>query len=238
MKYFELHINNTLKRSYEDPFSSTDKIIGSQSYNNQPSKGETIPTQLLSGSKKLVDFFNPSSDLSGRVVISNRGKELLETFRNDCILYLPCPIIKLKEPIKDYWITDKVIFDDESIDFEQSIFEFIDVSYLGGEVSNLANYEEKITEMKFPNAESLWNFKINRSNHLSKVYSKKILIKDNCTFPILNFKIIGIFYLIVSEEVKKKIEDFGLNKGIEFKPLEIPDEEWGGPNGLRKQFYK
>jgi len=47
----------------------------------------------------------------------------------------------------------------------------------------------------------------------------------------------GPRYLIVSEELKNELQKQKLDKGVEFKPLEIPDEEWGGPNGLRKQFY-
>jgi hypothetical protein len=238
MKYFELHILNSLKRSYEDHFNEKTKIMGSQPYSGKSGIGNVVPTQLLNGSKKWIDFFNPSSDLSGRVVISNRGKELIETFRNDCFQFFPCPIIKSKEPINGFWITEKVIFDDELIDFEQSIFEFIDVIYLGGEVSKLENYNEKITEMKFSNARLLWDFKKNRQNHLSRIHPKKIIIRDTCILPILNFKTIGVFYLIVSEELKNELQKQKMDKGIEFKPLEIPDEEWFGPNGLRKQFYK
>jgi hypothetical protein len=211
--------------------------MGSQSFEVLDLIGLKIPIQLIKGNNRLVDIYKPSSDLSSRIVISQKVKDLFEGFRKNSFNYHSCPIKQGKKDIPGYWITDKVIFDDQWIDFEKSIFEFIEY-YLVGEVSKTNTFQERSTRINFANPQALWDFKLKRSNHRGKVFSKKIVIKDDCPLPILNFKTVGLFYVIISEEVKDKLEFFNFDKGIEFKPLEIPDEEWGGPNGLRKQFYK
>jgi hypothetical protein len=61
-------------------------------------------------------------------------------------------------------------------------------------------------------------------------------VKDSETSSILLFDKVPILGILVSEQLKNELEENGFS-GIEFRPLEIPDEEWGGPNGLRKQFY-
>lgn len=239
MKYFELHtLYNVAKIVYHPEFKEGDLIMGSQELVVKDLSYHKIHTQQIKASGKLQDFYSPSSNLSSRLIVSTKAKTLLESYRKDNIRFYPCPVIRGKEPVEGYWITDKIIFDDDVIDFENSIFEFIDVTYLGGEVSKLENYNEKITEMKFSNAGLLWDFKKNRQNHLSRIHPKKIIIRDTCILPILNFRTIGVFYLIISEELKIELQKQKMDKGVEFKPLEIPDEEWYGPNGLRKQFYK
>jgi len=55
------------------------------------------------------------------------------------------------------------------------------------------------------------------------------------TSSILLFDKVPILGFLVSEQLKN--ENWRkMISGIEFRPLEIPDEEWYGPNGLRKQF--
>ena len=69
------------------------------------------------------------------------------------------------------------------------------------------------------------------------IYPEKPFIKESENRLILLFDKVPILGIIISEELKEEMEEIGL-KGIEFKPLEIPDEDWFGSNGLRKQFYK
>jgi hypothetical protein len=133
-----------------------------------------------------------------RIIVSSRVRSLLESFRQENIRYYPCPVLRGKEMIKDYWITDKVVFDDDWVDFGRSEFFLRKRKLISQGNEPRARYEvaEQITQYK-----DLEDF--NR-------------------------------YL---RELKNDLQKQKMDKGIEFKLLEIPDEEWGGPNGIRKQFY-
>jgi len=57
-------------------------------------------------------------------------------------------------------------------------------------------------------------------------------MKQNCSLPFLHLRNFGVFDIIISEHLKIELQKQKMDKGVEFKPLEIPDEEWGGPNDL------
>jgi hypothetical protein len=238
MNYFELHdLYNVAKIQYNPDFKEGDLIMGSQQKEVQDLSFHKIHTQIIKASGKLHDFYRPSSNLSMRIIVSSRVRSLLESFRQENIRYYPCPVLRGKEMIKDYWITDKVVFDDDWVDFSRSEFFLRKRKLISQENEPRARYEvaEQITQYK--DLEDFNRYLRENMWHMDERYPFKIFIKEDCPHHILLIHTTGPKYLIVSEELKNDLQKQKMDKGIEFKLLEIPDEEWGGPNGIRKQFY-
>lgn len=239
MKYFEVHIPYFVgKRDPKFKFVEGEKSIGSQYRVPSNISSCVIPTQVFKGKRLLAEFLQPSADLSSRIILSNRAKSLLKTYRPDNIRYFPCPVLKGKERIEGYWITDKIVFDDEWVDFTRSEFFFRKRKLISEENELRARYEVTEQIIQFKNLEDFNYFREEKMWHMDERYPYKIFIKAGCPYHILSLHTTGPYYLIISEELKLELQKQKMDKGIEFKPLEIPDEEWFGPNGLRKQFYK
>lgn len=239
MNYFEVHIiGNVCKIQYNSGFKDEDLIMGSQEREVKDLSTYKIHSQILKAGGKFLDFYRPSSNLSMRVIVSTKAKSLIESFRKDNIRYYPCPVIRGKEPVKGFWITDKVIFDDEWVDFRKSEFFFRKRKLISEESQPRARYEVTEQIIQFKNLNDFINFREKEMWYMDELKPHKIFIKEGCPYSILSIPSTGIFQLIFTEEVKIELQKQKMDKGIEFKPLEIPDEEWYGPNGLRKQFYK
>lgn len=238
MNYFELHdLYNTAKIQYNPEFKEEDLIMGSQHREVQDLSYHKIHTQIIKASGKLHDFYRPSSNLSMRVIVSTQAKSLFESYRKENIRFYPCPVMRGKELVEGYWITDKVVFDDEWVDFTKSEFFFRKRKLISEANEPRARYEVKEQIIKFKDLEDFNKFREVKMWHMDERYPYKIFIKEGCPHHILSIHITGPRYLIVSEELKNELQKQKLDKGVEFKPLEIPDEEWFGQNGLRKQFY-
>jgi hypothetical protein len=238
MKYFELQpINNRAKSSYNDPAYLDENIMRDQTQEVKNLDLLKVPVQILKSNHKLADFYFPSSDLAMRYMISDRARLLLEKYRNDSIQFYSCPIMHGNYSVKDYWITDKRVYDDDLIDFVKSDFLFIKKKLVSSETESLRKYEKIEQIIKFRDLDDLRVFHKEEMWYMDMLYPHKILLKEDCALHLLTFNETGPFYLIISEHLKKEIIDQKMDKGLEFKPLEIPDEEWYGPNGLRKQFY-
>ena len=74
--------------------------------------------------------------------------------------------------------------------------------------------------------------------YMDELRPYRILIKEGCPHHILSIYTTAPRCLIVSEELKNELQKQKMDKGLEFKPLEISGPEWYGPNGLRQQYYK
>jgi hypothetical protein len=231
MKYFNLlPIYNKARSSVkDDPVYLDDNRMGQQEIEAKDLSGLQIPTQLIKGNLKLADFYHPSSDLTRRYIVSDRARMLLESHREGNIRFYPCPLKHGKKNINDYWITDIVVFDDEWIDFEKTVFEFNDVKIIEGEALNTKRYQDNVELMKFKNYDELCDFKYNRPNHLSKLSFVTIEIKESCPFPILNFKSMNTYSVVMNQVVMAEIKSLGMDRGIVFKPFEVPYKKWPGP---------
>ena len=239
MNYFELHdIYNVAKIVYDREFKEEDLIMGSQKRVVEDLSLHKIHTQQIKASGKLQDFYRPSSNLSMRVIVSTRAKSLFESFRKDNIRYYPCPVLRGKEFVEGYWITDKVVFDDEWVDFTKSEFFLRKRKLISEENEVRARYEVTEQIIQFNDLEDYKQFLKEKMWYMDELSPYKIFIEEDCPYSILSIHTTGPRYLIISEEVKIELQKQKMDKGIEFKPLETPDEEWFGPNGLRKQFYK
>ncbi len=239
MKYLEVHIPYFVaKRDPKFRLLEGEKAMGSQYKVPQDVSGCKIPIQIFKANIRLADFLQPSADLSSRIILSTRAKSLLEFYRKGNIRFYPCPVMRGKGLVEGYWITDKVVFDDEWGDFTRSEFFFRKRKLISEANEPRARYEVKEQIIQFKDLEDFDKFREEKMWHMDERYPYKIFIKEGCPHHILSIHTTGPRYLIVSEELKNELQKQKMDKGIEFKPLEIPDEEWGGPNGLRKQFYK
>jgi hypothetical protein len=163
--------------------------------------------------------------------------ELLEKYRTGNFIYLSCAIMKGSEIIDSFWITDVIHFDDQQVDFEKSKFELYE-SWVEKQVEGRAlEFGRKLNTITFQNLEELEKYEKNLS-HLSYIITRNLVLKSTCKFHLLFLRSFGIFDFIVSEELKNELQKQILDKGIEFKPLELSDNEWYGPNGIRKLYYK
>lgn len=231
MKYFNLlPIYNKAKSSVkDDPAYLDENLLGQQEIEVKDLSGLKIPTQLVKGNLKLADFYHPSSDLTMRYIVSDRARVLLESFREGNIRFYPCPLKHGKKDINDYWITDIVAFDDEWIDLEKTVFEFNDIKIIEGEGPITKRYQDNVELMKFKSYDELCDFKYNRPNHLSKLSFVTIEIKESCPFPILNFRSMNTHSIVINEVVMAEIKSLGMDRGIVFKPFEVPYKKWPGP---------
>ena len=235
IRYYQLQIMN--ERAKREFIEGEKNILGYMNYDGVPSIGNS-PKQIIKAKSSLKDFYLPSSDLGGRKILSSRTKELLEKNRKGNVRYIPCPLFQGNETLKDYWITDLIQFDDHEVDFDRSIFELCE-GWIEKEKNGIPiEFGERFREIKFQNLSEKLEFEKKNLNHLSKVRAVKLFIKQNCSLPFLNLREFGVYDIIVSEQLKTEFQKQKMDKGIEFKPLELSDEEWYGPNGLRKQFYK
>lgn len=235
IKYYQLQImNERAKREFK---AEEKTILGYMNFDGNPSIGNA-PIQIIKPKSSLKDFYLASSDLGSGKIISTRVKELFVKYRQDNVRYIPCPINQGDKVISDYWITDVIQFDDHEVDFNLSKFELCE-GWIEKEVNGIPiEFGERFSEIKFQNLDEKLSFEKTELNYLSKVRTVKLFINQSCSTPFLYLKNFGVYDLIISEQLKIELQNQKLDKGVEFKPLEIPDEEWGGPNGLRKQFYK
>ncbi|WP_283414824.1 hypothetical protein [Algoriphagus winogradskyi] len=202
----------------------------------KPSSGKA-PVQKVTSNSSLKNFYSASPDMGSRKIVSTRVMELLEKYRTGNFIYLSCAIMKGSEIIDSFWITDVIHFDDQQVDFEKSKFELYE-SWVEKQVEGRAlEFGRKLNTITFQNLEELEKYEKNLS-HLSYIITRNLVLKSTCKFHLLFLRSFGIFDFIVSEELKNELQKQILDKGIEFKPLELSDNEWYGPNGIRKLYYK
>lgn len=197
-----------------------------------------IPDIILNERENIPDFLSAGGMLSPRLIVSTPLKSLLEkSCETECIEYFPITLFQSKKKVDSYWITNFVSFSDESLDFERSTI----IVNTDTPVKNKYGVyldSSRITETrKFKSFSEFLQVKEQGWGKGVSFYAERTYIKESEKRSILLFDKIPIIGIIISEKLKTVFEK-NVIKGIEFKPLEIPDEEWGGPNGLRKKFYK
>ena len=235
LKYFQLQIMNERSRRCSNHVDPDE--LGYMGFNGESKLG-TSPCQKIKATSKVRDFYLPSSDLGSRLIMSTQVKNILKEFRDDNLTFIHCPLTNGAQLMNDFWITDVKIFNDEVVDFERSQFKLIE-GWIEKEVNGIATeFGERVSEIHFDNLDELKRFEKKNLNYLSTIKTVKLALKEDCKFSIFYLKSFGIFDMIISSEIKNILHIRNLDKGIEFKPLDISEEESYGPNGLRKQFYK
>ncbi|MBY5951490.1 hypothetical protein KUV23_10930 [Algoriphagus marincola] len=193
---------------------------------------------ILNNRIKVPDLFSAGGMLSPRKIVSTRLKKILENSSEKMsIQFFPISLIQGKKITQGHWITNFVSFKDESLDFEKSTFIVNTDTPVKNKYGVYIDSVSSSERRRFKNLSEFLQIKNEGWEKGTTVFAEIPFIKESENDPILLFDEVPILGIIVSEELKKEMEKHGL-RGIEFKPLEIPDEEWYGPNGLRKQFYK
>ncbi|WP_075348956.1 hypothetical protein [Algoriphagus marinus] len=195
-----------------------------------------IPTVEIGAGYSIPDILIPGGPISGRFILSSLLKKILDSYGAERLIqYFPIKIIQEGKSFNDYWITQFLSFDNSLLDFSKCVFtEKITIYESNGYV---------ITKRTTQNHERTFESEEELSNRMDELYEegnsisyKNLYIYDSCNLDIVLIEDNLCQGIIVSENLKSKLEQIDF-KGIEFKPLKIPDEEWYGPNGLRKQFY-
>ncbi|WP_297338069.1 hypothetical protein [Algoriphagus sp.] len=240
MKYYQMMKSpkDLIKNYIEKCHVNDPMFIGKHDNRSKVGFEPIISDIILNEGERIPDFFSAGGMLSPRLIVSSRLKSFLEKCcESACIEFFPITLIQSKEKVEGYWITNFISFSDDSLDFDRTTF-YVDTdtpikNKYGVYVDRTRNTELR----KFNNLSEFLKVKKEGWGNGVSVYPKRPFVKESEKRPILLFDKVPILGIIVSEDLKKEIEENGF-QGIEFKPLEIPDEEWYGPNGLRKQFYK
>lgn len=196
-----------------------------------------IPAIEIGRFYRVPDLFSPGGSIAPRLVLSDLLKEILiENGAEEKIQFFPIILIQEGRSLNNFWITNFFSYDNEFIDFKNSLFVEEIVTREGNRFIQL-KFNSKFFEKRFKNLDEFIKRVDELYNANNSITTKKLQLLESCDKDVLILDECMSLDIIVSERIKLKIEEKGLY-GIEFKPLEISDEEWYGPNGLRKQFYK
>jgi len=195
-----------------------------------------VPVHVVNNGARLNDFHITGGPLGNRFLISENLKRKFSEFREELFQFFPVPIIQGEKKIEGYWVTHILQYDPNQIDFKKSQF-FYQKSRKISKPFYPPKFENSEEKRIFEGWESFQDFSENELTYLDSLTAINPKIKISNPYPIIAFRRVGINDLIVKEEVMKIFEEERFI-GLEYWPLEIPDEEWYGPNGLRKQFYK
>lgn len=160
-------------------------------------------------------------------LISNKFKDILNPFNVYGIQYFETYIIQKNQKFDNYWQTNIYDFPYQYIDFKKTTF-FIKDSMkrkiISGslEIHNLDDFYKKIDSLKFPESISISNVSFDTNMNLD--------------FFSLRFFENGGYKGIVSERLKNEIEKNEIT-GIEFRPIEIPYQDWSIRDGPRDKIY-
>jgi len=227
----ELIINYLIPCHKDDP-----DFLGNHNNDSKIEFAPKVPKVEISNERRLPSVFYAGGMLSTRLIISNQLKEIIEEANTkSAIQFFQITLLQKNKEINDYWITNYSTFNDNCIDFDESTFISVSSKSTGNpyiQVTFTQEYENK----KFLDFGNYKTFKDELKLKNGSISPEKIYIKKNCNQDILFLKDVFIMDIIISENFKNRILEEKIFD-IEFKPLEISDEEWYGPNSLRKQFY-
>jgi len=245
MKYYRItqsfESKNTGQQGFIKDFINKQGLNNPRGLGNLP-QGERvlidpiIPDHVVNNRAKINDFHLTGGPLGNRFLISENLKRKFSEFREELFQFFPVPIIQGEKKIEGYWVTHILQYDTNQIDFTKTQF----IYQKSRKISKpfypfeFENSEEKI---EFESWDSFQAFSKNELTYLDSLTAINPKIKISNPYPIIAFRGVGINDLIIKEEVMKILEEERFI-GLEYWPLEIPDEEWFGPNGLRRQFYK
>lgn len=182
---------------------------------------------VLFAKAKKTDLIQDGGQLSGKIVISTKLKNLLQ--KNDFgVQYFQNSIIHKEIEDNGYWVVNPYQTLDENIDFRNS--EVIHRKKKeGGGTTPINIYIESFEEYKSKLKEVISN------DEMMYIEKAKLLdLSVKVDFFALKHLIGGNFY--VSENLKKEIEDAGCT-GIEFQPIELSYNEWTSIGGEREKVY-
>lgn len=183
---------------------------------------------VLYSNAKQTDFIDTYGNIGflSSYLISDKLKDILDRFNCYGFQYFKTYIIQKNQKNHDYWQTNNYAFPYQYIDYEKTRFLFKDRDFNKNVISKVMN---------FKNADEFKSF----ASHIR--YPKWIFFKDIFFTKEMDLDFFSLRYSesykgIVSERLKTELEKNEIS-GIEFRPIEIPFQEWLKRDGLRDQIY-
>lgn len=228
MKYFAIH--HSLNRKIVGKIPHTKEVLYNCDVWDEPRfidrmfyrKIVGLPilaNAVLFPKAKLTDFINTYNVIgfTGSMLISDKFKKAFEKFNLFGLQFFPTFIIQNNIKIEGYWQTHIseqgfALLDFPKIDFKYK--KFINDKVIYEDIENIITLEDFLKckeENILPTELNFFNLKL-----------KEDEIFD---FFLIPHYINGNGYGIVSEKFKLEIESQGIT-GIEFRPIEIPLNEW------------
>jgi hypothetical protein len=192
----------------------------------------TVVDIELFAKSKILDLIENGGPASGKLLISSKLRSIIENYRKSGIQYFQFNVIKNKVIYSDYWILHMYDFNEEFIDFPNSVF-----LYQKKDDDFANSYLTEDIKMRFKSKEDFEAHKERTKENFEVTTIIKLKLKDNITEDFFALRSVegGIGYF-VSETLKNEIENAGCT-GIEFQPSELSYNEWVVKGGPRDQVY-
>lgn len=182
---------------------------------------------VLHPKSKQTDLINVSGmGFTRKLLMSGELKKILENNRKSGLQFFKSNLIKDIE-IDDYWVLNMYEINQDYIDFTQANIYLTEYTVNKIRKLNIQNYQE------FRGVKD----EINLQGYPAGIMIEEFMLIDNIhqDFFAVSDVMGGVKY-IVSEKLKKEIEDAGCT-GIEFQPVELSYQEWTAPGGKREKVY-
>lgn len=176
-----------------------------------------ISNAILNSKSKLTDLISPPGiGFTRKLLISGKLKNIIQKdSNNDSIKFFESHLLYHDSIINDYWILYATKENNDYLNFEKS------------EILLMEGVSDEIEKL---NIKTFSDYSFMKKNIEERGYPYNIFIKnyeilDNpYNFLVLN-KVSGGVHYLVSEKLKKEIEDAGCT-GIEFQPSYLSLNEW------------
>lgn len=186
-----------------------------------------VSNAILNKKSKLTDLINaPITGFSKKLLVSGKLKNILNEYRKTGLQFFVSNIFHKNIRIENYWILNSYEINMEYIDFNNSVIY---------ETENVFKYTNEIKINSIDEFRKIKN-EIEVKGYPYGSIIDRIKLKDNVTsdfFTLLHVE--GGVKYIVSEKLKKEIEDIGCT-GMEFMPIEMKMAEWL-QGGEREKVY-
>jgi hypothetical protein len=173
-----------------------------------------LPSPILDRKAKKTDRISCSSEYSGRLVMSDKMKQVLQRFRQTGFQFFkiqlinPLPGNKLHNlafVTNSYWVMNFYETDYKYVDFPRS-----EVNLLG----------LGTTKIKSLDIKSVWDFN-KAEKELTTIWIDKMVLSEDIREHILHIPRVNNGAYLVSQYLKEALEEAACT-GIDFKPLELP----------------
>jgi len=185
-----------------------------------------VPIPVLHKKAKITDLIScVNATCGGQLIMSEKLKKIIEKNREKGLQFFKTSIIKEDIEYDDYFAMNVYESNMEFVDFVKCI------------VNVRVRKKEGGTELIKIQVNTLEEFLSAIDFHKEKmeiVTIDKIFLKNQANEDF--FMLINGVKMIVSERLKKEIEDAGCT-GIEFQPIELSLNEWLMPGGVREKVY-
>ncbi|WP_027383093.1 hypothetical protein [Epilithonimonas caeni] len=181
-----------------------------------------LATPILDKKSNLTDLieiwhvgFNLNLLLSGK--LKNIIEKYIDKSKGE---FISCPIIKEGIEYLDYWIFNGYGFNQEFIDFQNSL-----IKYEKHTDDFETTYETKMVFLSVENLKEFEKYIKVAQEKTELITIEKLILKENITpdFVMLRYVFSGLY--LVSEKLKTEIESAGCT-GIEFQPSHLSLNEW------------